>query len=111
MTLVPCGATAVAAVNFVLGKAGVKRTTGVRLRVPRLDNDVELETLTPAGLLNMMKGRLASATGDITLTMAPKKVNFNTNSKLKEISNSCNEVGKNLFVPIFTAMNWKFSPL
>jgi hypothetical protein len=62
-----CGATAVAAsvaaVKLMLDKAVVKRTTGVRLRVPRLDNDDDLETLTPAGLLNMMKGQLTSATG------------------------------------------------
>ena len=63
--LVLCGAAAVAAVNVMLGKAVVKRTTGVRLRVPRLDNGVELESLTPTGLLNMMNERLASATGDI----------------------------------------------
>lgn len=49
----------------MLDKAVVKRTTGVRLRVPRLDNDDDLETLTPAGVLNLMKGQLTSATGDI----------------------------------------------
>jgi len=43
--------------------------------------------------------------------MALKKVNFYTNLNKKENSNSCDEEEKNLFEPIFAAMNWKFSAL